>query len=71
MRAIFAAAHKHARLKKRVVIQWGDAMATTVKMKDVKEFIAGHITYKEMLNRMDWSGTPDILPDDSTSDYDL
>jgi hypothetical protein len=69
MRAIFAAAHTHAKAKKNVSIQWGDAMISTVKMKDVEAFIAGQITYREMLNRMDWSGTPDILPEDSTASH--
>jgi hypothetical protein len=67
LRAIFAATHAHARSKKRVIIQWGDAMTTTVKLRDVEAFVAGHITYREMINRMDWSGTPDVLPEDSTS----
>ncbi len=67
LRTIFAAAHTHAKSKKLVRIQWGDAMTTTVKMNDIEAFIAGEITYREMLNRMDWSGTPDILPDESTT----
>jgi hypothetical protein len=66
MRAIFSAAHTYARSKNRVRIQRGDAMVTTVKMKDIGAFMAGKITYREMLNRMDWSGTPDVLPDDSS-----
>jgi hypothetical protein len=66
MRAIFSAAHTHARSKKRVSIQWGDAMTATINMKDIDAFLAGKITYREILNRMDWSGTPEILPDDST-----
>jgi hypothetical protein len=66
LRAIFVAARTHARSKKSVRIQWGDAMTTTVRMKDVEQFLAGHITYREMLNRMEWSGTPDVLPEDST-----
>ena len=66
LRAIFAAAGAHAKSQKQVRIQWGDAMTSTVEMKDVEDFMAGHITYIEMLNRLDWSGTPDVLPDDST-----
>ena len=67
LRAIFAAAHAHARSKKRVSIQWGDAMTTTIEMQDIEAFITGHITYREMLNRMEWFGTPDVLPEDSTT----
>lgn len=67
LRAIFAAAHAHARSKKRVSIQWGDAMTTTIEMKDIEAFISGRITYREMLNRMEWFGTPDVLPEDSNT----
>ena len=66
LRAIFAAAHTYARSKKAVSIQWGDAMTTKVRMKDIEQLLAGHITYREMLNRIEWSGTPDVLPEDST-----
>ena len=68
LRAIFAATHKHAQSKKRVLVQWGDAMTSTAQMSDIKAFVAGHITYREILNRLEWSGTPDILPDGDSLD---
>lgn len=67
LRAIFTAAHTYARSKKRVSIQWGDAMTTTIEMKDIEAFISGRITYREILNRMEWFGTPDVLPEDSNT----
>jgi hypothetical protein len=39
LRAIFVAARTHARSKKSVRIQWGDALTTTVKMKDIEQFL--------------------------------
>lgn len=67
LRAVFAAADAHAKSQKQVRIQWGDAMISTVKITDIEAFMAEKITYREMLNRMEWFGTPDVLPDDSTS----
>jgi hypothetical protein len=67
LRAIFAAADAHAKSQKQVRIQWGDAMISTVKITDIEAFMAEKITYREMLNRMEWFGTPDVLPDDSTN----
>ena len=67
LRAVFAAAHTYAKSQKRVSIQWGDAMITSIEMKDIEEFTAGRVTYRELLNRMDWSGTPNVLPDDSNN----
>ena len=67
LRAVFAAAHTYAKSQKNISIQWGDAMTTSIEMKDIEEFTAGQITYREMLNRMDWSGTPAVLPEDSNN----
>ena len=67
LRAVFSAAHTYAKSQKRVSIQWGDAMTSSIEMKDIEEFTAGQITYREMLNRMDWSGTPAVLPEDSNN----
>lgn len=64
LRAIFAAANSYAKMQKMVSIQWGDAMITTVAMNDIAAYFAEQITYGEMINRMQWSGTPDILPQD-------
>jgi hypothetical protein len=66
LRAIFTAAHTHAKSKKSVQVRWGDAMTSTIEMNDIAAFLAGQITYREMLNRMVWYGTPDILPDESS-----
>jgi hypothetical protein len=66
LRAIFTAAHTHAKSKKNVQVRWGDAMTSTIEMNDIAAFLAGQITYREMLNRMEWYGTPDVLPDDSS-----
>ena len=67
LRAIFTAAHTHAKSKKNVKVRWGDAMTSTIEMNDIAAFLAGQITYREMLNRMVWYGTPDVLPDESSN----
>jgi hypothetical protein len=66
LRAIFTAAHTHAKSKKSVQVRWGDAMTSTIEMNDIAAFLAGKITYREMLNLMEWYGTPDVLPDESS-----
>jgi hypothetical protein len=71
LRGVFAAVHTHAGSKKRVSIQWSDGMTTTIQMKDIEAFVAGQISYKEILNRMDWSGTPNVLPEDTTTGRNL
>jgi hypothetical protein len=67
LRAIFSATHTYAKSQKQVRIQWGDAMISTVEIADIEAFIAAKITYREMLNRMEWFGTPDVLPGESTN----
>lgn len=66
LRAIFTAAYAHARSKKSVRVQWGDAMTSTIEMNDIATFLSGQITYRQILNRMEWYGTPDVLPGEAS-----
>lgn len=56
LRAIVPAAYQHARSKKAIKVQWGDLITTTIKMKDIQEFMDGRITEEELFSRMVSSG---------------